>query len=225
MKEVISFLEQLERNNNREWFNAHKSEYLAAQKTFDAFIGQLIAGISSFDPSVKDVTVKESTYRIYRDTRFSQDKTPYKSHIGAFICPGGRKSGFAGYCFQVGAEEEGFAAGNVLAAGHYLFSSGSLRTLREDICNGDGDFERTLKQARPFYLDNEDRLKRVPNGFPAHSPYADLLKYRHYCLCYSPGKAFMQTDCLLERTLELLHRTQPFMEYINRAIAYTREEL
>ena len=64
MKEVIGFLEQLERNNNREWFNAHKDEYRAAQARFDGFAGQLIAGIASFDDSIKNLTPKDCTYRI-----------------------------------------------------------------------------------------------------------------------------------------------------------------
>lgn len=225
MKEVIGFLEQLERNNNREWFNAHKSDYLAAQERFNALAEQIIAGIARFDKSIQGLSAKDCTYRIYRDTRFSNDKTPYKTHIGAFICPGGKKSGFAGYYFQVGPEDNGYTAGNILAAGHYVMEKQALRTLREDICNGEGDFERILRKARPFQLDDEDRLKRVPNGYPADSPYAEYLKYRSYCLTYNLGKAFMLSDDVVEKTLQLFHRTYPFMEYVNRAIAFTREEL
>lgn len=224
MKDIICFLQQLERNNNREWFNAHKSDYLAVQEQFNALAEQIIAGIARFDRSIKGLCAKDCTYRIYRDTRFSADKSPYKTHIGAFICPGGKKSGFAGYYFQVGPEEDGYTAGNMLAAGHYMMEKQALRTLREDICNGEGDFERTLHRARPFRMDEEDRMKRVPAGFPADSPYAEYLKYRTYCLSYSPGKAFMLDEHVVEKTVELFHRTYPFMEYVNRAIAFTRED-
>ena len=166
MKEVIGFLEQLEQHNDREWFNQHKDQYRAAQARFDDFAGQLIAGIATFDDSIRNLTAKDCTYRIYRDTRFSSDKRPYKTHIGAFICPGGKKSGYAGYYFQVGPQEAGYDAGTMLASGHYLMEPQALRTLREDICNGDGDFEQTLHQAPDFQLDEEGKLKRVPNGFP-----------------------------------------------------------
>lgn len=225
MKTIIGFLEQLERNNNREWFQAHKSDYLDAQEKFNAVAEQIIAGIARFDPSVRGLGVKDCTYRIYRDTRFSADKRPYKTHIGAFVCPGGKKSGMAGYYFQVGPQDEGYTSGNMLAAGHYCMDKSSLRILREDICNGEGDFERILRKARPFRLDDDDKLKRVPNGYPADSPYADYLKYRTYCLAYDAGKEFMQSDDVVEKTLELFHRAYPFIEYVNRAISFTREEL
>lgn len=224
MRDVICFLEQLERNNNREWFQAHKSDYLAAQEKFNALAEQIIAGIARFDKSIQGLCAKDCTYRIYRDTRFSTDKSPYKTHIGAFICPGGKKSGFAGYYFQVGPEESGYDAGNMLAAGHYMMEKQPLRTLREDICNGEGDFEHILRKARPFHLDEEDKLKRVPNGYPADSPYAEYLKYRTYCLVHSPGKTFMLDDNVVKKTVELFRRTYPFIEYVNRAISFTRED-
>ena len=225
MRNAIGFLEELERNNNREWFQAHKSDYLAAQKEFDALAAQLIAGIACFDKRIEGLGTKDCTYRIYRDTRFSNDKSPYKTHIGAFICPGGKKSGYAGYYFQIGPEEDGYPAGCMLAAGHYMMEKQALRTLREDICNGEGDFERVLRQARPFRLDEADKLKRVPAGFPADDPATEYLKYRTYCLNYFPGKAFMQDDRVVENTLELFRRTYPFLEYVNRAIAFAREDL
>ena len=157
--------------------------------------------------------------------RFSPDKRPYKTHIGAFICPGGKKSGYAGYYFQVGPQEAGYDAGTMLASGHYLMEPQALRTLREDICNGDGDFEQTLHQAPDFQLDEEGKLKRVPNGFPKDAACSEYLKYRTYCLVCSPGKAFALADRLLERTVELFRSTYPFIEYVNRAIAFTRDEL
>ena len=131
MKQVIDFLTQLERNNNREWFNAHKEEYRAAQQRFDKLAEQVIIGISTFDQSVAGLTAKDCTYRIYRDTRFSADKSPYKCHMGAFICPEGKKSGYAGYYLQVGPHEDGYPCGNMLAAGHYTFEPQVLRIIRE----------------------------------------------------------------------------------------------
>ena len=113
----------------------------------------------------------------------------------------------------------------MLASGHYCMEPQALRTLREDICNGDGDFEQTLRQAPDFRLDDEGKLKRVPNGFPKDAACSEYLKYRTYCLVSSPGKAFAMADHLLERTVELFRTTYPFIEYINRAIAFTRDEL
>lgn len=224
MKEIIEFLSRLEKNNNREWFHEHKSDYLTAQEKFYGFTEKLIAGIAGFDESVSGLTVKECTYRIYRDTRFSPDKRPYKCHMGAFICPGGKKSGFSGYYFQIGPHEAGYPGGNMLASGDYCFDPKALRILREDICNDNGEFEKTLRQAPLFSLDNSDMLKRVPNGFPKDAPFSPYLMYRTYCLVYEPGKDFMLKGNLLERTIDAFRTTKPFIAYLNRAISFANEE-
>ena len=83
---IISFLANVAANNNREWFQAHKDEYLACKEDFENGIDQLIRAISLSDPSVAHLTAKDCVYRFYRDIRFSPDKSPYKRHFGAYIC-------------------------------------------------------------------------------------------------------------------------------------------
>ena len=97
MREVLQFLEMVSRNNNREWFHANKQLYTEAQERFNGFVSRLIDGISTFDSSIIGLKVADCTYRFYRDTRFSHNKDPYKSHLGAYICPRGKKSGFGIY--------------------------------------------------------------------------------------------------------------------------------
>ena len=106
MKEVVMFLRQLKANNNKEWFTEHKAEYQSAQAKFNAFCEELIHRIEEFDPSVRGLTLKDCTYRIYRDLRFSKDKSPYKTHMGVYVCRGGKKSGYSGYYFHVAAGNE-----------------------------------------------------------------------------------------------------------------------
>ena len=107
-----------------------------------------------------------------------------------------------GYYFQIGPHEAGYPGGNMLASGDYCFNPKALRILREDICNDNGEFEKTLRQAPLFSLDNSDMLKRVPNGFPKDAPFSPYLMYRTYCLVYEPGKDFMLKGNLLERTID-----------------------
>ena len=76
MKTVIEFLKELQRNNNRIWFEANRTRYREAAERFAAFVERLIIGIAGFDPSIRNLTVTDCTYRIYRDTRFSPDKSP-----------------------------------------------------------------------------------------------------------------------------------------------------
>ena len=85
-KRIMKYLKQLSANNSREWFQAHKQEYDAIRADFEQSVQQAIVRIASFDPSVAHLTVKDCTYRFYRDTRFSNDKSPYKTHLGAYMC-------------------------------------------------------------------------------------------------------------------------------------------
>ena len=232
MKEIVDFLNELRVNNNRVWFNEHKQQYLVAKAEFEKITQQLIDGCEKFDSRIKGLTIKDCTYRIYRDVRFSTDKSPYKVHMGAYICPEGKKSGYAGYYFHIGtgvnAEGvgDGYPYSHMLAVGDYRFQPEVLRVLREDIVDDDGELDRILKtQVSPlFRLDSENALKKVPAGFPADSPWAEYLKLRTFCLCWCPDDKFMRSKDVIERSLELFRSAQPFLEYINRAIEYVKEE-
>ena len=81
MREIVSFLNAVQENNNRAWFAAHKMEYQKAQKRFNEFVERLLVGISEFDKEIVGVTLQQSIYRFYRDTRFSPDKRPYKCNL------------------------------------------------------------------------------------------------------------------------------------------------
>ena len=105
MKEVIAFLRDLQRNNHREWFNDNKQRYVEAQQKWNGYCEELIREIGKYDPCIASLTLRDCTYRIYRDTRFSTDKSPYKTHFGVFLAPGGKKSMHAGYYFHVGTGE------------------------------------------------------------------------------------------------------------------------
>ncbi|MBE6292422.1 MAG: DUF2461 domain-containing protein [Bacteroidales bacterium] len=225
MEEVIAFLKDLRCNNNREWFTANKSRYIAAQERFNAIVDELIREISLFDDSVIGLTARDCTYRIYRDVRFSADKSPYKTHMGAFICPGGRKSGNSGYYFHIGTGGEGYPYAHMLAAGDYCCDSKVLQILREDIVNGDGDFDRIVRAAAPmFVLDREGSLKRNPKGFEREELYADYLRLKAFCLVHIPTDEFVCADKLPHRVASLFSLTKPFLFYLNRAIAYVKNE-
>ena len=103
MKQVLRFLRSLSRHNDRAWFEAHRADYLKARATVDSLAERLIGGIRSFDDTIGPLTVSDCTYRIYRDVRFSKDKSPYKTHMGVFVNRGGKKSGYGGYYRRRGA--------------------------------------------------------------------------------------------------------------------------
>ena len=226
MKDIIDFLDRLEKNNNREWFHAHKNEYLAAQERFNTFAEKLLAGIADFDQTTSGLSVKECTYRIYRDTRFSLDKSPYKTHMGAYICPHGKRSGYAGYYFHVEPAGSGFVGGHLLSAGLYRPSPEILRGVREEIRDNGQDFVEALAQASGFALCHDNTLKKIPNGFPADSPYAEYFKLKDFFLERYVNERFMcmKEERLLARTLEQFRTAQPFNAFLNRAIDLVRSE-
>ena len=101
MKIALSFLEDLSRNNNREWFQANRDRYQESLGLFRQLAANLLEGITAFDPSLGGQEAKDSIFRIYKDVRFSKDKLPYKTHFGCWMTRGGRKSTDAGYYFHL----------------------------------------------------------------------------------------------------------------------------
>lgn len=226
MKQVIAFLRELHDNNNREWFDAHRAEWKRVKTRFAGFTEQLIDGISTFDPSVRGLRVQDCTYRIARDTRFSPDKTPYKEYIGAYIAPGGKKSGYAGYYFHVEPDTgEGSTYGHMLAVGLYCPESVVLRSVRDEIFDNGAEVERTIREADAFTLCRDNTLRRTPKGYPSGSAYDELLRLREVLLERRLTERELLDDGLLERTLEAFRQAQPFVALLNRAVQFAYEEM
>ena len=214
MKEVIDFFRRLHDNNDRAWFDAHRTEWAHVKGCFAAFTEQLIAGIAEFDPTVRGLRVQDCTYRIARDTRFSPDKSPYKTYIGAYIAPKGKKSGFAGYYFHIEPCCDSLVWSNLLSAGLYCPEPVVLRSVREEILDNGAEIAAAIRKAKGFAIVEENKLKRVPTGFPADSEYAEKIT-----------EEFLLSDDLLERTLAEFRRTQPFIAILNRAVQFAYEEM
>lgn len=225
MKQIVDFLRNLEQNNNRQWFNAHKDEYLECKARFDRFVTELIDAIRQFDPSIGPLSPADCTYRIYRDVRFSKNKSPYKTHFGAFISPGGKKSPFAGYYVQIGPDDDGFDSGCILATGDYCCDPKVLRIIREDIEADKGEaFDEAVRQARGFEVDTDMSLKRCPRDFPSDKPFSHWFLLKNFCLVSQVGLKYMLRPALVKRLAADLQSTKPFLDLINRAIQFSIED-
>jgi len=223
MKTILPFLTQITENNTKAWFDAHKSEYLAANAEFNAFVEKLIIGISAFDPSIKGLTVKDCTYRFNRDIRFSHNKSPYKTHFGAYISPYGKKSGYAGYYFHIEPKGDNFLGGNIMATGLYNPQPELLKSIREEIyLNGD-TYEAVVREAKSFVLKDDQALKRVPKGYPADFIYAEYLKIKNHNLSKSFDNDILLSEDLLEKTLAGYRETVSFNNWLNKAVKYALE--
>lgn len=124
----LQYLRQIAVNNNREWFHEHRDLYDEARAAFESMVHDLIVRIAAFDPSVQYLTVADCTYRFYRDTRFSPDKSPYKRHFGAYINARGKKSNHGGYYMHLEPE------GCLVAGGAYCLPSDVLRAVGRPAC-------------------------------------------------------------------------------------------
>src|SRR5262245_40647521 len=131
---TLKFLKDLSKNNNREWFQANKMAFEAAQDNITALAGYLIGEIGKFDPAISSIETKSCVFRIYRDVRFSKDKSPYKTNLGAYFAPGGRKSMQPGYYIHIQPGQ------CFIAAGKHMPDAGELLKIRTAIAEDSKKF-------------------------------------------------------------------------------------
>ncbi len=204
MDKVLNFLQELSANNNREWFNNNRNRYIESRDKIIFLIEILINEIKIFDQEVAGVNPKDCMYRIFRDVRFSKDKSPYKTNFGGFIARGGRKSIYPGYFFHVEAEKS-FVGGGV-----YMPQPGPLKAIRNYIAEEAPGFleiinEPEFKKFYPAMYDHQ--LKSAPRGFPKDHPYIDLLRYKSFVFVHTTnndknfGKNFIEQTVLAYRQL------------------------
>lgn len=168
---IFRYLKDLAANNNRDWFNAHRDAYESARSEFENLLTAVIARISTFDETIRGIEAKDCTYRIYRDTRFSQDKTPYKIHMGGYINAKGKKSDHCGYYIHL-------QPGNcLLAGGSYCPPPALLKALRQAVYDNIDEFRAIVEDpafSHYFPVVGETFLKTAPKGFPQRFPLPEI---------------------------------------------------
>lgn len=213
---IFSFLTELKENNNKEWFAANKKRFDACRVTFAELVDELISHLAAQDEAFEGLTAKECIFRIYRDVRFSKDKTPYKTSFSACIAPGGRKSSQAIRYFHL---EPG---NTILAGGIYQPDADRLKKIRQEIdYNADGLKAVLEDKAFKAYFDglNGDKLKRPPKGYDAEHPDVELLKFKSYTVFYNVKDDDVLSGGFIGKTQEVFDRLSPFNAYLNEAIA------
>ena len=216
MQEIFRFLEALRENNDRDWFHANKEWYLRIKAEHEAFINRVIAALAVVEPEVEGLEAKDCIFRIYRDTRFSPNKQPYKTHIGAYMVRGGKKSPRSGYYVHI-------EPGNCLLAGGVWCPEPSLlKALRQDVYDNIDEFTGIVRDkefAKYYRLDGE-KLKKVPAPFPKDFPEAEMLKFKASTVTHGVPDAFFEGEDAVERVVDRLLLMKPFHRFLN----YTVEE-
>lgn len=213
---TFDFLNQLRENNNREWFQANRELFDAARLQFMDFAEQVLHGLVAMDKRIpEDIPVSKCVYRIYRDIRFSLDKTPYKGYFSAAYSPTGRSTELPGYYIHI-QPGQSFAT-----AGLWHPSKERLAAIRQEIDYNSADF-RSIVEAPLFLqhagLDQEDRLKKAPSGYSADHPDIEFLRLKSFTATKSfSDNEMMQADAT-EMILSAFQALQPFQEFLYQAV-------
>jgi uncharacterized protein (TIGR02453 family) len=212
---VFKFLTELAENNNRDWFNQQKNRYLGIKNEFDIYVGNLIRVLSEIDPSIGHVDAKDCVFRIYRDVRFSLNKEPYKTHLGAYISKDGRKSQIAGYYVHIQPSQSFFAAGA------YQPSSDVLKEIRYEILENTEEFKKIIggkEFVKYFSKINGEKSKLVPKGFPKDFSDVDLLKFKSYEVIHRMDNDILLSKNFDDHLIKAVKVALPYNQFLNMAI-------
>jgi uncharacterized protein (TIGR02453 family) len=216
----MTFLRGLKRNNNREWFQAHKPVFEEKVKApMLELIGELNLALAGFAPDYASDPAK-AFYRIYRDTRFSPDKTPYKTHVAAIFVPRGLDKHSSGsFYFQVSPQEIG------VAGGIYMPGPEQLLAVRTHLAEHYERLEDLLRGKQLRTLMGElsgDPLSRVPKGFPSTHPAADLIRMKQWYVYVELEAGIATTPKLIDELLERFRAMTPLVEFLNEPLSPRR---
>jgi uncharacterized protein (TIGR02453 family) len=215
---TLSFLKKLKKNNNKIWFEKHREEYLSSKNDFENFVAQLIKQISVFDNDIKELQPKNCTFRINRDIRFSKDKTPYKTNMGASFNRGGKKSIFAGYYFHLEPAGQSFAGG-----GLWMPTPPDLRKLRQEIDYCLPEFSKILSassfkaQYNGLTMEKDQMLVNVPKGYDKENPASAYLKLKSFTALKNISDEQLTSPDLVKATTKIFKALTPLVKFINRA--------
>lgn len=216
-KTTFTFLKELKLNNNRDWFMDNKPQYQDAKLEFEGFIDDLIAEISKYDGSIGHHTGKECVFRIYRDVRFSKDKSPYKTHLGAHITAAAKKSEIhsrAGYYIHIAPGE------SMLAGGAYLPQGPWLKAIRQEIAYNADELRKIIhgKKFKEIFGEMEgDKLKKAPKGYEPDHAEIELLKYKSFLATHMVQDGDVTGNEFLKHAADVFQVLYPFDQFLNRA--------
>lgn len=213
-KSTLDFLTALKCNNDRDWLTGNRQMYLNAKDNFESFVREIINEITLFDPLMKGLEVKNCVFRINRDIRFSNDKSPYKTNFGAFIVRGGKKNGdkFAGYYFHI---EPGKS---FMAGGAYIPPAPWLSAIREKISDNPDEFIKILSSkdfTEYFGKLNGEKLKTAPKGYSSDHPQIELLKFKSFLVINEASDKMVLSNDYSDHVLKVFRAMKPLNDYMN----------
>ena len=217
-KETLQFLDDLKANNNRDWFLENKKRYESFKKDYQQLVADFLDAMKPLDPSLEMLEVKNCTFRINRDIRFSKDKTPYKTHLGVWLSSGAKGLNRSGYYIHL---EKG---ASFIAGGLYCPEADDLKKMRKEIAFFYDDLEAILdernfkKEFKDFDRNEKNMLKNPPRGYEKEHPAIELLKLKSFESSLKIEFSSVSKKDFVAVMSHKLIALKPLNDFINRAL-------
>jgi uncharacterized protein (TIGR02453 family) len=216
--ETLQFIKDLKENNNREWFQANQDRYELYKKEYKQLVAAFVAEISKGDETLSQLEFKDCSFRINRDIRFSNDKSPYKTNMGIWMCEGGKNTNKAGYYVHI---EPG---ASFIAGGIHWPDSADLKKVRREIDGFYEDLEAIVEDAdfKKVYgamdRDENNTLKSAPKDFDKGHPAIEFLKLKSFTATAKLTDKEVMDKNFIKDTSKKLLVLKPLVEFLNRAL-------
>ncbi|WP_119792899.1 DUF2461 domain-containing protein [Flavobacterium anhuiense] len=217
-KESLQFLDDLKKNNNREWFQDNKKRYEVFKKDYHQLVSDFLDIMKPLDPSLELLEIKDCTFRINRDIRFSKDKSPYKSHLGVWMSAGAKGANRSGYYVHI---EKG---GSFIAGGFYSPDAEELKKVRKEIAFFYDDLQEILndknfkKEFGSLDVNENNSLKSMPRGYEKDHPAIEFLKLKNFTASQTYDISEVTKKDFVKKMSEKLIALKPLNDFINRAL-------
>ena len=217
-KESLQFLDDLKANNNRDWFQDNKKRYEIFKKDYHQLVSDFLDAMKPLDSSLELLQVKDCTFRINRDIRFSKDKSPYKAHLGVWLSSGAKGANRSGYYVHI---EKG---ASFIAGGFYSPDSEELKKVRKEIAFFYDDLEEILKEKNfkkefgSLDINENNSLKSMPRGYEKDHPAIEFLKLKSFTVSQKYDISEVTKKDFVAKMSQKLITLKPFNEFINRAL-------
>lgn len=215
-KDSLQFLDDIKKNNNRDWFLANKKRYEAYKKEYYGLVQDFLDILKAKDPALANIEVKNCVFRINRDIRFSKDKSPYKTHMAFWFSPGNKNWNQAGYYVHI---EKGMS---FVAGGFYNPEAEDLKKIRKEIAFFHEDLEAIManKDFKAAFgdLDRNNSLKTVPKGYEKEHTAIEFLKLKSFTASSKIEDKLLSDKDFVKKISEKIMLLKPMNEFLNRAL-------
>jgi uncharacterized protein (TIGR02453 family) len=211
---TFQFLKELQKNNDRVWFDAHRDTYQIAMKDMQSFTSTLIAALTPIDPSLEGLEAKACIFRLFRDVRFSKNKLPYKTNLAAYLAKGGRKSARAGFYIHFEPNGKSF-----FGAGIWMPETPALQAIRQEIDYNWNELNQLVIKPsfkKLFPAIEGERLKKAPKGYALDHPAVAYLQLKSFLVTHPIPDALLTQKELLKTLQSYCVAAKPFLDFLNR---------